>query len=457
MRNTIVHLPHRWLGGAARIVLMIVPMIAMAQPTILLDSLKISNGSGTLTLTAPASGSSTFAFPSSGGTNRQGMQTDGASVQSWVSKGPTALDDLSDAKAGGTNFGSAFIIGHQTTGGLTGNAGGSTMMGVDAYKSVTSGIRHVGIGYSVLSSFVSGGSTSAVNTAIGSSALSSYTTELNGTAVGYQAAKLTTASQVTAVGSQAMANGGGQNTVAVGYLAGYSATSQGAVIIGAEALSAASSGSFTVAIGYQAMTSAVTGSTNVGIGTSVAGGLTSGAQNVAIGTDALDVLSTGHNNVAIGHGAGSSLVSGLRCVFLGYDAGATVTASDVLAIDNSTTAAPLVSGDFSANTVTFNGSLTLTDGFNAGAAANATVAANALVINAATCSAIHVTSDNNGATDVLTINNGVNGSVLYVGFTSTTSEQFQVGGTTFTPGANSVGLTLCRINGTWRVMSMAAL
>ncbi len=462
MRNTIVHLPHRWLGGAVRIVLMIVPMIAMAQPTILLDSLKISNGSGTLTLTAPASGSSTFAFPSSGGTNRQGMQTDGASVQSWVSKGPTALDDLSDAKAGGTNFGSSFILGHETTGGLTGTTGECTIMGVDAFKSVKSALRHTGIGYSALSSYVSGGSsslvTSASNAAIGSGALSSYTTQTQGTAVGYQAAELTTTREVTAVGSQAMANSQCLRMVAVGYRAGYSAvTATNAVAIGAEAFSAAPSGVNAIAIGYQAMASAVTGSNNIGIGTSVAGGLTTGITNIAIGTDALDVLSTGAYNVAIGHGAGASLVSGIKCVFLGYDAGATVTASDVLAIDNSTTATPLVAGDFSANTITVNGSLTLTDGFKAGAAANATVAANALAINAATCSAIHVTSDSNGATDVLTINNGVNGSVLYVGFTSTTSEQFQIEGTTFTPGANSVGLTLCRINGTWRVVSMAAL
>ena len=449
------------LTGVVRLTTLIMPMIAAAQPSVLLDSLKISNGTGTLTLTAPASGSSSFTFPSSSGTIRQGVQTDGAASQSWVAKGPTSLDTLSDVKAGGTNFGSSFIIGHETTGGLTGNTGGCTIMGVDAFKSVKSALRHTGIGYSALSSYVSGGSstmaTTASNVAIGSGALSSYTTQTQATAVGYQAAKLTTAWEVTAVGSQAMANGGGQRTVAVGYLAGYSATSTSAVIIGAEALSAASSGGSTIAIGYQAMASAVTGANNVGIGTSVAGGLTSGTQNIAIGTDAMDVLSTGNNNLAIGHGAGASLVSGSGCVFLGYDAGATATASDVLAIDNSTTATPLVAGDFSANTVTVNGSLTLTDGFKAGAAANATVAANALAINAATCSAIHVTSDNDGTTDVLTINNGVNGSVLYLGFTSTTSEQFQIDGTTFTPGANSVGLTLCRINGTWRVVSMAAL
>jgi hypothetical protein len=229
------------------------------------------------------------------------------------------------------------------------------------------------------------------------------------------------------------------------------------VIIGADAFSAASTGASTIAIGYQAMASAVTGSQNIGIGTSVAGGLTSGINNVAIGTDAMDVLSTGNNNVAIGHGAGASLVSGSGCVFLGYDAGATATASDVLAIDNSTIATPLVAGDFSTNVVTINGSLSITKGVRAGAAASATVVGNAIAVNAATCSAIHITSDNNGVTDVLTINNGVNGSILYVGFTSTASEQFQIEGTTFTPGANTVGLTLCRINGTWRVVSMASI
>jgi hypothetical protein len=171
----------------------------------------------------------------------------------------------------------------------------------------------------------------------------------------------------------------------------------------------------------------------------------------------MDVLSTGNNNVAIGHGAGASLVSGSGCVFLGYDAGATATASDVLAIDNSTIATPLVAGDFSTNVVTINGSLSITKGVRAGAAASATVVGNAIAVNAATCSAIHITSDNNGVTDVLTINNGVNGSILYVGFTSTASEQFQIEGTTFTPGANTVGLTLCRINGTWRVVSMASI
>jgi hypothetical protein len=457
MQNNSGHLSRRLVMAGVRLVLMMVPMVTLAQPTLLLDSLKLSNGTGTLTLQAPAAGSSTFAFPSSGGTNRQGMQTDGASVQSWVTTGPVALDNFSDAKAGGTNFGNAFIIGHQTTGGLVGSAGGSTMMGVDAYKSVTSGVRHVGIGYSVLSSFVSGGSTAAVNTAIGSRALSSYTTQLNGTAVGYQAAKLTTASEVTAVGSQAIGNGGGQYTVAVGYRAGYSATSANSVIIGADAFSAASTGASTIAIGYQAMASAVTGAHNTGIGTSVAGGLTSGTRNIAIGTDAMDVLSTGNNNVAIGHGAGASLVSGSGCVFLGYDAGATATASDVLAIDNSTIAAPLVAGDFSTNVVTINGSLSITKGVRAGAAASATVVGNAIAVSAATCSAIHITSDNNGVTDVLTINNGADGSVLYVGFTSTTAEQFEIAGTTFAPGANSVGLTLCRINGTWRVVSMASI
>ena len=132
MQNNSGHLSRRLVMAGVRLVLMMVPMVTLAQPTLLLDSLKLSNGTGTLTLLAPTSGSSTFAFPSSGGTNRQGIQADGASVQSWVTKGPAGLDDFTDAKADGINFGGAFIIGHQTTGVLSGNAGGSTMMGVDA-------------------------------------------------------------------------------------------------------------------------------------------------------------------------------------------------------------------------------------------------------------------------------------------------------------------------------------
>jgi len=433
-------------------------MLAAAQPSVLLDSLKISNGTGTLTLTAPASGSSSFAFPSSSGTIRQGVQTDGAASQSWVTKGPTSLDTLSDVKAGGTNFEESFIIGHQATGSLGYQARQNNIMGVDAFKSVTTAARTAAIGYQAMHTMQSGDRNGPANVALGSQALSSYTSQSSSTAIGYQAARNVTASNVTAVGSQASGNTvGGAQQVSIGYRASYGATGTAQIAIGSLALSGASTGSNAIALGHEAMTSAVTGANNIGIGTSVAGGLTSGTLNIAIGTDAMDVLSTGSNNLAIGHGAGASLVSGSGCVFLGYDAGATATASDVLAIDNSTTATPLVAGDFSANTVTVNGSLTLTDGFKAGAAANATVAANALAINAATCSAIHVTSDSNGATDVLTINNGVNGSVLYLGFTSTTSEQFQIDGTTFTPGANSVGLTLCRINGIWRVVSMAAL
>jgi hypothetical protein len=370
----------------------------------------------------------------------------------------SALDDLTDVKAGGSNFGESFIIGHQTTGSIGYEARQNSIMGIGAFQSVTTAARNSAVGYNAMQSMQSGNRNGPANVALGSSTLTSYTSQTNATAIGYQAAALVTAVGVTAVGAQSMGSTvGSASTVAIGYRAGLQARASTAVIIGAEALSGVSLGANAVAIGHQAMTSDVTGTSNLGIGTSVASALTSGTLNVAIGTDALDVLTSGGSNVAIGHGSGASLISGSGCVFLGYDAGATATASDVLAIDNSTIATPLVAGDFSTNVVTINGSLSITKGVRAGAAASATVVGNAIAVNAATCSAIHITSDNNGVTDVLTINNGVNGSILYVGFTSTASEQFQIEGTTFTPGANTVGLTLCRINGTWRVVSMASI
>ena len=55
MQNNSGHLSRCLLIVGVRIVLMMVPMVTLAQPTLLLDSLKLSNGTGTLTLQAPAS------------------------------------------------------------------------------------------------------------------------------------------------------------------------------------------------------------------------------------------------------------------------------------------------------------------------------------------------------------------------------------------------------------------
>lgn len=155
--------------------------------------------------------------------------------------------------------------------------------------------------------------TTGVNVGIGTEALSSLVNTNANTAVGYQALKSTGYSGYnTAVGTWAgtTLNGGGYN-VFLGASAGYAATSTAS----------------SVAIGY-------------------------------------NTLSTGTNNtgcVAVGNQAGQN-ATGTYNVFLGYGAGYNEVGHNKLYISNSTTATPLIYGDFSAPSVTINGSLTVTGG-----------------------------------------------------------------------------------------------
>jgi len=66
---------------------------------------------------------------------------------------------------------------------------------------------------------------------------------------------------------------------------------------------------------------------------------------------------TGVTNTFIGREAGWSNQTGSGNVFLGFQAGFVETGSNKLYIDNGPVASPLIYGDFSANTVTFNGNV----------------------------------------------------------------------------------------------------
>jgi|GEM_PF-2499209 len=70
-------------------------------------------------------------------------------------------------------------------------------------------------------------------------------------------------------------------------------------------------------------------------------------------------IQDGDNNVAIGYMSGYSITSGTGNVFIGFTAGSSVlgTESNKLYIDNSSTPSPLIYGDFSANTLQFNGNV----------------------------------------------------------------------------------------------------
>ena len=76
-------------------------------------------------------------------------------------------------------------------------------------------------------------------------------------------------------------------------------------------------------------------------------------------------LSSGANNLALGVGAGYNNISGSNNIFIGNGAGANETGSNFLYIDNSNTSTPLIKGDFENDTLTVNGSMTVTGALTA--------------------------------------------------------------------------------------------
>jgi hypothetical protein len=114
------------------------------------------------------------------------------------------------------------------------------------------------------------------------------------------------------------------------------------------------------------------GSDNVAIGSYSQHMNGDGAKNVTVGNSTAVDITTGSNNVVLGHEAGTDLTSGAGNVLIGYQAGFTLTTqSNQLYIDNSSTATPLIQGDFNANTLTFNGATTTTGNVTVGGGAAA--------------------------------------------------------------------------------------
>ena len=82
--------------------------------------------------------------------------------------------------------------------------------------------------------------------------------------------------------------------------------------------------------------------------------------NTAVGMDTGHSLTTGQLNTIIGMTAGYSSTTGIGNVFIGYQAGYNETGNNKLYIANSSTATPLIWGDFSTGTVKVNGAIVQT-------------------------------------------------------------------------------------------------
>lgn len=132
------------------------------------------------------------------------------------------------------------------------------------------------------------------------------------------------------------------------------------VAIGNGALYENIDGDRNVALGYQSLYNA-TGSDNVAIGM-YAGRNIGGSRNISIGFES-NLHNAGGNNTIIGYHAGRGTSGDTKSgnVFLGYEAGKAETGSNKLIIENSSSAQPLIYGEFDNDLVRVNGELEIGD------------------------------------------------------------------------------------------------
>lgn len=183
------------------------------------------------------------------------------------------------------------------------------------------------------------------NLAIGNSSMQSITTARKNVAIGNQALRdLTIGGDNTAIGISTLARSinGSSNTA-----------------IGAYSLTNNTVGNLNTAVGRFSLVNFNSGTGNTVIGEFAAPSLTSGDANVIIGRNGLENNTGSSNNTVIGSEAGRSNITGASNVFLGYQAGYNELGSDKLYIENSLSASPLIYGNFAADSLIVNGSLTV--------------------------------------------------------------------------------------------------
>jgi len=147
----------------------------------------------------------------------------------------------------------------------------------------------------------------------------------------------------------------GNSNVFLGILTGYANTTANYnTFVGERAGRFNTTGVSNAFLGRRSGYSNTTGGNNVFIGANTGYDNTTGGNNTFIGQAAGRFNTIGQNNTMLGYRAGYN-ATGTRNVFIGYTAGYNETGDNKLYIDNTSTANPLIKGDFSTNTLTFNG------------------------------------------------------------------------------------------------------
>jgi len=163
--------------------------------------------------------------------------------------------------------------------------------------------------------------------------------------------------------------------VLIGYLSGaLNTTGHSNIAIGSQSLYNNTTGSTNTALGTSALTDNTDGNANTGVGVYALSQNTHGEKNVGVGNNAIYSNSSGDGNTGIGYDAlhatiyghntaigceAGSGAAGAGGVFIGYQAGKAEADSNKLYIDNSDTTAPLIYGDFTKDSISINGSLTV--------------------------------------------------------------------------------------------------
>lgn len=155
----------------------------------------------------------------------------------------------------------------------------------------------------------------------------------------------------------------------------------------------------------------VAGTDNVYAGFQAGYSSTSGDYNISIGNEAGYNSTSGGQNTVFGYQAGYSSSTAQGTIKLGYQTGYGATASNILFIDNSSSATPLIYGDFSTDELTVNGGLVINE---QGADEDFRVESQSftamLQVDAAN-DYLYVGSDNNVITRTVQVNGSGNSSV----------------------------------------------
>lgn len=151
----------------------------------------------------------------------------------------------------------------------------------------------------------------------------------------------------------------GYSNLFIGSMAGYSLnTGSGNVFIGTQAGKNTTSGFSLIGIGLNALMSNTTGNSNIALGRNAGLNNATGSYNTFIGRESgagTSGYSVG-NNVTIGYRSGYN-IQGNSNIFIGYMSGLSETTSNKLYIENSSSADPLIYGEFDNDIVGINGSL----------------------------------------------------------------------------------------------------